>query len=43
MYVILNVVIALPNGYQKDKSDNRTFLATEEIERLAKGLSELGV
>ena len=33
----------LPNGYQKDKSDNRTFLATEEIERLAKGLSELGV
>ena len=33
----------LPNGYQKDKSDNRTFLAIEEIERLAKGLSELGV
>ena len=33
----------LPNGYQKDKNDNRTFLATEEIERLAKGLSELGV
>ena len=33
----------LPNGYQKDKSDNRTFLAAEEIERLAKGLSELGV
>ena len=33
----------LPNGYQKDKSDNRTFLATEEIGRLAKGLSELGV
>ena len=33
----------LPNGYQKDKSDNRTFLAAEEIGRLAKGLSELGV
>jgi GTP 3',8-cyclase len=33
----------LPNGYQKDKSDNRTFLTTEEIGRLAKGLSELGV
>jgi len=33
----------LPNGYQKDKSDNRTFLAYEEIGRLAKGLSELGV
>ena len=29
----------LPNGYQKDKSDNRTFLAHEEIGRLAKGLS----
>ena len=33
----------LPNGYQKDKGDNRTFLAYEEIGRLAKGLSELGV
>ena len=33
----------LPNGYQKDKSDNRKFLSTEEIEKLAKGLSELGV
>jgi cyclic pyranopterin phosphate synthase len=33
----------LPDGYQKDKSDNRTFLAYEEIGRLAKGLSELGV
>jgi cyclic pyranopterin phosphate synthase len=33
----------LPNGYQKDKSDNRTFLTYEEIGRLAKGLSELGV
>jgi len=33
----------LPNGYQKDKSDNRKFLSSEEIERLAKGLSELGV
>ena len=33
----------LPNGYQKDKSDNRKFLSSEEIEKLAKGLSELGV
>ena len=33
----------LPNGYQKDKSDNRKFLSAEEIGRLAKGLSELGV
>ena len=31
------------NGYQKDKSDNRTFLSLEEVQRLAKGLSELGV
>ncbi|MBT7623392.1 MAG: GTP 3',8-cyclase MoaA [Flavobacteriaceae bacterium] len=33
----------LPNGYQIDKSDNRTFLAAEEIGRLSKALSELGV
>ena len=33
----------LPNGYQKDKGDNRKFISSEEIERLAKGLSELGV
>ena len=33
----------LPNGYQKDKSDNRTFLSLEEVQRLAKGLSGLGV
>ena len=33
----------LPNGYQKDASDNRTFLNIDEIKRLAKGLSELGV
>ena len=33
----------LPNGYQKDKSDNRSFLHIDEIKRLAKGLSELGV
>ncbi len=33
----------LPNGYQKDKSDNRKFLSSEEIEKLAKGLSGLGV
>ena len=33
----------LPNGYQVDKSDNRTFINTQEIGRLAKALSELGV
>ncbi len=33
----------LPNGYQVDKSDHRTFLKIDEIERLARGLSELGV
>ena len=33
----------LPNGYQTDKSDNRKFLHLDEIKRLAKALSELGV
>ena len=33
----------LPDGYKIDKSDNRTFLNIEEIRRLAKALSELGV
>ena len=33
----------LPNGYQIDKSDNRKFLHLNEIRRLAKALSELGV
>ena len=33
----------LPNGYQKDKSDNRTLLSLEEVQRLAKGLSQLGI
>ena len=33
----------LPNGYQADKSDNRKFLHIDEIRRLAKGFSELGV
>ena len=33
----------LPNGYQTDKSDNRKFLHSDEIRRLAKALSELGV
>ncbi len=33
----------LPNGYQIDKSDNRKFLHLNEIKRLAKGLSALGV
>ena len=33
----------LPNGYKVDKSDNRTFISTDEIGRLARALSELGV
>ena len=33
----------LPDGYKIDKSDNRTFINTEEIRRLARALSELGV
>ena len=33
----------LPDGYKIDKSDNRSFLNIEEIGRLAKTLSELGV
>ena len=33
----------LPNGYQIDKSDNRKFLHLDEIRRLSKALSELGV
>jgi cyclic pyranopterin phosphate synthase len=33
----------LPNGYQIDKSDNRKFLHLNEVKRLAKALSELGV
>ena len=33
----------LPNGYQVDKSDNRKFLHLDDIKRLAKCFSELGV
>ena len=33
----------LPNGYQVDKSDSRKFLHLDEIKRLAKCFSELGV
>jgi cyclic pyranopterin phosphate synthase len=33
----------LPDGYKIDRSDNRKFLNIEEIGRLAKVLSELGV
>ena len=33
----------LPNGYQVDKSDNRKFLHLNEIKRLAKCFSKLGV
>ena len=33
----------LHNGYQIDKSDNRKFLHLDEVRRLAKALSELGV
>ena len=32
----------LPNGYQVDKSDNRTFLKKEEIRRI-KGIGARGV
>ena len=33
----------LPDGYKINKSDNRKFIEKEEIGRLAKALSELGV
>ena len=33
----------LPDGYKIDKSDKRTFINIDEIRRLAKALSELGV
>jgi cyclic pyranopterin phosphate synthase len=33
----------LPDGYKINKADNRTFINTQEIGRLAKALSELGV
>ena len=33
----------LPNGYQVDKGDNRKFLHLDEIKRLAKCFSKLGV
>ena len=33
----------LPNGYQVDKSDNRKFLHIDEIKRLSKVFSKLGV
>ena len=33
----------LPNGYQVDKSDNRKFLHLEEIRRLVRVFSKLGV
>ena len=33
----------LPNGYQVDKNDNKKFLHLNEIKRLAKCFSELGV
>ena len=33
----------LPDGYKIDKSDNRTFINIEEIGRLIRALSELGV
>ena len=33
----------LPDGYKINKADNRTFINTQEIRRLAKALSELGV
>ncbi len=33
----------LPNGFQIDRSDNRKFLHLDEVRRLSKALSELGV
>ena len=33
----------LPDGYKKNKGDNRTFISADEIRRLAKALSQLGV
>jgi len=33
----------LPQGYKKNSGDVRSFMSTEEISRLAKALSELGV
>ena len=33
----------LPQGYKKTPGDDRSFMSTEEISRLAKALSELGV
>jgi cyclic pyranopterin phosphate synthase len=33
----------LPQGYKKTPGDTRSFMSTEEISRLAKALSELGV
>ena len=33
----------LPDGYKINKADNRTFINTQEIGRLSKALSELGV
>ena len=33
----------LPQGYKKTPGDNRSFMSAEELSRLAKALSELGV
>jgi len=33
----------LPDGYKKNKGDNRTFISADEIRRLANALSQLGV
>ena len=33
----------LPQGYKKNPDDTRTFMSSEEISRLSKALSELGV
>jgi cyclic pyranopterin phosphate synthase len=33
----------LPQGYKKNSGDKRSFMSSEEISRLMKGLSELGV
>ena len=43
MYVTLNAPIAYLNGYKKTPGDTRSFMSAEEISRLTKALSELGV
>ena len=43
MCVIINATYCLPQGYKKTPGDMRSFMSGEEISRLTKALSELGV